>query len=169
MANIVLLRSGPVGHVVFSNPDKFNAMTTRMWHDLPAHIAALDADPVIRAIVLRGDGDKAFVSGADISQFGAERTDAVAQERYGQLVNAAYLAPSLAGKPVIAQIRGICMGGGLGLAAGCDIRICADDACFGMPAGRLAGPGLRAGRRAALRVADRRAEHLRHFLFGARL
>ena len=137
MANIVLRRSGPVGHVVFSNTDKFNAMTTQMWHDLPAHIAALDADPVIRAIVLSGDGDKAFVSGADISQFGAERTDALAQERYGQSVNAAYLAPSLASKPVIAQIRGICMGGGLGLAAGCDIRICADDARFRMPAGRL--------------------------------
>ena len=104
MANIVLRRSGPVGHVVFSNPDKFNAMTTQMWRDLPVQIAALDADPTIRAIVLSGDGDRAFVSGADISQFGAERTDALAQERYGQSVNAAYLAPSLASKPVIAQI-----------------------------------------------------------------
>jgi enoyl-CoA hydratase len=137
LANIVLRRSGPVGHVVFSNPDKFNAMTAQMWRDLPARIAELDADPAIRAIVLSGEGDKAFVSGADISQFGAERTDVLAQERYGQSVAAAYLAPSRAGKPVIAQIRGICMGGGLGLAAGCDIRICADDARFRMPAGRL--------------------------------
>ena len=135
MANIVLRRSGPVGHVVFSNPAKFNAMTTQMWHDLPAHIAALAADPVIRVIVLSGDGDKAFVSGADISQFGDERSDSLAQERYGQSINAAYMAPSLAKKPVIAQIRGICMGGGLGLAAACDIRICADDARFRMPAG----------------------------------
>ena len=137
MANIVLQRSGAVGHVVVSNPDKFNAMTAQMWRDLPARIADLDADPAIRAIVLRGEGDKAFVSGADISQFGAERTDASAQARYGHAVDAAYLAPSRAGKPVIAQIRGICMGGGLGLAAGCDIRICADDARFRMPAGRL--------------------------------
>jgi enoyl-CoA hydratase len=137
LANIVLRRSGPVGHVVFSNPDKFNAMTAQMWRDLPARIAELDADPAIRAIVLSGEGDKAFVSGADISQFGAERTDVLAQERYGQSVDAAYLAPSRASKPVIAQIRGICMGGGLGLAAGCDIRICADDARFRMPAGRL--------------------------------
>ena len=137
MANIVLWRSGPVGHVVISNPDKFNAMTAQMWQDLPARIAELDADPDIRAIVLSGEGDKAFVSGADISQFGAERTDVLAQERYGTSVDAACLAPSLAGKPVIAQIRGICMGGGLGLAAGCDIRICADDARFRMPAGRL--------------------------------
>ncbi len=137
MANIVLRRSGPVGHVVFSNPDKLNAMTTQMWRDLPGQIAELDADPDIRAIVLSGAGDKAFVSGADISQFGDERTDVLAQERYGQSVDAAYLAPSRASKPVIAQIRGICMGGGLGLAAGCDIRICADDARFRMPAGRL--------------------------------
>jgi enoyl-CoA hydratase len=137
LANIVLRRSGAVGHVIFSNPDKFNAMTAQMWKDLPARLAELDADPDIRAIVLCGEGDKAFVSGADISQFGAERTDVLAQERYGQSVDAAYLAPSRAGKPVIAKIRGICMGGGLGLAAGCDIRICADDARFRMPAGRL--------------------------------
>jgi enoyl-CoA hydratase len=137
LPNIVLRRSGPVGHVVFSNPDKFNAMTAQMWRDLPARIAELDAEPAIRAIVLSGEGDKAFVSGADISQFGVERTDAPAQERYGQSVDAAYLAPSRAGKPVIAKIRGICMGGGLGIAAGCDIRICADDARFRMPAGRL--------------------------------
>ena len=137
MANIVLRRCGAVGHVIFSNPDKFNAMTSQMWQDLPARIAELDADPAIRAIVLSGQGDQAFVSGADISQFAAERTDVLAQKRYGQSVDAAYRAPSLAGKPVIAQIRGICMGGGLGLAAGCDLRICADDARFRMPAGRL--------------------------------
>ena len=76
MANIVVRRSGPVGHVVFSNPEKFNAMTTQMWRDLPGRIAEFDADPAIRAIVLSGAGDMAFVSGADISQFGAERTDA---------------------------------------------------------------------------------------------
>jgi enoyl-CoA hydratase len=137
LANILVQRTGAVGHIVFSNVDKFNAMTTQMWQDLPARISALDADPDIRAIVLRGEGDKAFVSGADISQFGAERTEALAQQNYKTLVDAAYLAPVLASKPTIAQIRGICMGGGLGLAAGCDIRICADDARFRMPAGRL--------------------------------
>ena len=137
MANILVRRNGAVGHVVFSNVDKFNALTAHMWHDLPARIAELDADPDIRAIVLSGDGDRAFVSGADISQFEAERTDAQAQERYNKSVDAAYLAPSRAAKPVIAQIRGICMGGGLGLAAGCDLRICSDDARFRMPAGRL--------------------------------
>lgn len=137
MADILVHRMGAVGHVVFSNVDKFNAMTTQMWQDLPAHVAELDTDPDIRAIVLSGEGDKAFVSGADISQFGSERTEALAQKNYKKLVDAAYLAPTQASKPTIAKIRGICMGGGLGLAAGCDIRICADDARFRMPAGRL--------------------------------
>lgn len=137
MAEILVQRDGPVGTVVISNVDKFNAMTTQMWRDLPLRIAELDADPAIHAIVLKGDGDKAFVSGADISQFGVERGDVASQQAYGDAVDAAYLAPVRAGKPVIAQIRGICMGGGLGLAAGCDIRICSDDARFRMPAGRL--------------------------------
>ena len=82
MAGIVVRRDGAVGHVVFTNPGKFNAMTVQMWDDLPACIAGLDADPDIRVIVLSGDGDKAFVSGADISQFESERSDAAAQQRY---------------------------------------------------------------------------------------
>ena len=137
MADILIQRNGPIGTVVLSNVDKYNAMTAQMWRALPERIAELDAEPSIRAIVLVGDGDKAFVSGADISQFGAERTDLVAQQRYNEAVDAAYRAPVQASKPVIAQIRGVCMGGGLGLAAACDIRICADDARFRMPAGRL--------------------------------
>ncbi|MDB5947329.1 MAG: putative enoyl-CoA hydratase, partial [Ramlibacter sp.] len=115
-----------------SNVDKFNAMTTQMWRALPQRIAELDADPAIHVIVLAGDGDKAFVSGADISQFGVERGDAASQQVYGDAVDAAYMAPVRASKPVIAQIRGICMGGGLGLAAACDIRVCSDDARFRM-------------------------------------
>ena len=137
MAEILVRRDGPIGTVVISNVAKFNAMTTDMWRALPQHIAALDADPAIHVIVLVGAGDKAFVSGADISQFGVERADAASQQAYGDAVDAAYMAPVRAGKPVIAQIRGICMGGGLGLAAGCDLRICSDDARFRMPAGRL--------------------------------
>lgn len=137
MPEILVRRDGAVGTVIISNPDKFNAMTTQMWRVLPERIAELDADPAVHAIVLRGDGDKAFVSGADISQFGVERGDAASQQAYGEAVDAAYVAPVRAGKPVIAQIRGICMGGGLGLAAGCDIRICSDDSRFRMPAGRL--------------------------------
>jgi enoyl-CoA hydratase len=137
MGKIIVRRNGPIGTVILSNTDKYNAMTFQMWLDLPGCIESLDADPEIRAIVLAGDGDKAFVSGADISQFGAQRTDPAGLATYNAAVDAAYLGPIKASKPTIAQIRGICMGGGLGLAAACDIRICADDARFRMPAGRL--------------------------------
>jgi enoyl-CoA hydratase/carnithine racemase len=137
VSDILIRRDCAIGTVIISNLEKHNAMTTRMWRDLPARIAELDADASIVAIVLTGDGEQAFVSGADISQFSTERSDTAAQERYGEVVDAAYLAPVRAGKPVIAKIRGICMGGGLGLAAACDIRICALDARFRMPAGRL--------------------------------
>jgi enoyl-CoA hydratase len=137
MAGIEVRKEGPVGTIVLSNPDKFNAMTSDMWRALPETLARLDADPEVRVIVLTGDGDKAFVSGADISQFGEQRTDPAAQATYNAAVDAAYLAPVKTGKPTLAKIRGICMGGGLGIAAACDIRICADDARFRMPAGRL--------------------------------
>jgi enoyl-CoA hydratase len=137
MAGIEVRKEGPVGTIVLSNPDKFNAMTSDMWRALPETLARLDADPEVRVIVLTGDGDKAFVSGADISQFGEQRTDPAALATYNAAVDAAYLAPVKTGKPTLAKIRGICMGGGLGIAAACDIRICADDARFRMPAGRL--------------------------------
>jgi enoyl-CoA hydratase len=137
MPGILVRRAGAIGTVLVSNPKKFNAMTVAMWQDLTRAIEELDRDDAVAVIVLAGEGTQAFVSGADISQFESERGDAEAQQRYGDIYDAAYLAPVRAGKPVIASIRGICMGGGLGLAAGCDIRICADDARFRMPAARL--------------------------------
>ena len=104
---------------------------------LPRAIAAFDADPEVRLIVITGEGEKAFISGADISQFEKARGSAEAQAIYNQAVVAAYEAPVQCSKPVLAKIRGICMGGGLGLAAACDVRFAAADAVFRMPAGRL--------------------------------
>ncbi|MFL6693804.1 MAG: enoyl-CoA hydratase [Ramlibacter sp.] len=137
MAKILVQREGAVGTVLFSNPGKFNALTLDMWRALPDLVAQLDADPAIGVIVLAGEGTDAFVSGADISQFESERGEREAQQRYAEIVDAAYLAPVRAAKPVIAKIRGICFGGGLGLAAACDLRICSTDSRFRMPAGRL--------------------------------
>ena len=137
MARLEVRRDGPVGRVVFSNPGKYNAMTQDMWEALPAALAGLDEDPAVRLILLEGDGEQAFVSGADISQFATQRTAEDAQRRYNEVVDQAYGAPARCNKPVIAKIRGICMGGGLGLAAACDLRLCSDDARFRMPAGRL--------------------------------
>jgi enoyl-CoA hydratase/carnithine racemase len=137
MAELIIQRDGPIGRIVFSNPEKFNAMSHDMWAGLPGALQALDADTSIRLVVLQGAGDKAFVSGADISQFEAQRTDADAQAVYNATVEAAYRAPGQCSKPVVASIRGVCMGGGLGLAAACDVRFCAEGSRFRMPAGRL--------------------------------
>ncbi|MDW8467634.1 MAG: enoyl-CoA hydratase [Burkholderiales bacterium] len=137
MAELRTERDGAVATVVISNPPRMNAMTMDMWLALPPAIAAVDADPAVRVIVLKGDGEKAFVSGADISQFEKLRGTVEAQKEYNRAVEEAYLAPMRARKPVLASIRGVCMGGGLGLAAACDLRICADDAVFRMPAARL--------------------------------
>jgi enoyl-CoA hydratase len=137
MPELIVQRDGPIGRIVISNPAKYNAMSKDMWEALPGAIQRFDADPEVRLIVLRGEGEKAFVSGADISQFESQRTDVHAQKRYNEAVEAAYMAPVRCGKPVVAQIRGICFGGGLGLAAACDLRFCSEDARFRMPAGRL--------------------------------
>lgn len=147
MPEVLVKREGAVGHLIFSNLAKFNAMSMDMWEAVPRVINELDADPAIRVIVLQGDGEKAFVSGADISQFETNRSAGDAQARYNRAVEDAYLAPPRASKPVVAKIRGICMGGGLGLAAACDYRLCSADSRFRMPAGRLGlgynTPGVR--------------------------
>ena len=137
MAELITRKEKAVGWVIFSNPAKFNAVSHDMWAALPPSIAAFDADPEVRMIVITGDGDKAFISGADISQFEKSRGSAEAQAIYNRAVVEAYEAPLLCSKPVVAKIRGVCMGGGLGLAAACDVRIAAEDAVFRMPAARL--------------------------------
>ncbi|MGH8674868.1 MAG: enoyl-CoA hydratase [Burkholderiales bacterium] len=137
MARLITTRHGALATVLFSNPAKRNAMTYDMWRAVPETLSSLEADPGVHAIVVAGDGDKAFISGADISQFEKLRGTAEAQAEYGRAVEAAYLAPMNCSKPVIARIRGICIGGGLGFAAACDLRICSSDSVFRMPAARL--------------------------------
>jgi enoyl-CoA hydratase/carnithine racemase len=144
MAELKCRRDGAVATVVFSNLAKFNAVTPDMWAELPQRLAEFDHDPAVRVIVLEGDGDKAFVSGHDLSAgFGKAGADGASLE-----TTAPYNAPLACAKPTIAKIRGICMGGGLGLAAACDLRITADDAQFRMPAARLGlGYGFESVRR----------------------
>lgn len=134
---LIVERSGAIGRVIFSNPDKRNAMSLDMWKALPAALSELDADEAVRVVVLEGAGDKAFVAGADISQFEEVRLDPKARKAYDDTVDRGYAAAIRCSKPVVAKIRGFCVGGGLGIAASCDLRICADDARFRMPAGRL--------------------------------
>ena len=137
MGNLITTRNGAVATVLFSNPRKMNAMTYDMWRAVPQTLASLDADPAVHAIVVAGEGDKAFISGADISQFEKLRGTAEAQAEYGRAVEAAYVSPMNCSKPVIARIRGFCIGGGLGFAAACDLRIASTDSVFRMPAARL--------------------------------
>jgi len=137
MSQVITEKKGAVGHVILSNVAKMNAMTMQMWQAVPLALQTFDKDPEIRVIVISGDGDKAFISGADISQFDQLRGTEDAQAQYNAAVNAAYMAPILCSKPVVASIRGYCFGGGLGFAASCDVRICAEDAQFRMPAARL--------------------------------
>jgi len=130
-------REGRVGIVVFDNQRKFNAVNMQMWMDLPAAVDAFVADPEIRVIMLEGAGEKAFISGADISQFGEKRNSAAAQAEYNRATAMGYKSVLDCPKPTIAKIKGVCMGGGLGLAGNCDLRFCSDDAKFRMPAARL--------------------------------
>jgi len=137
MAELKTRIDGAVATVLFSNLEKMNAMSYDMWQAVPKVFAELDANPAVRVIICAGDGDKAFISGADISQFEKLRGTVEAQIVYNKAVEDAYVAPMNCTKPVIARIRGICIGGGLGFAAACDMRICSEDAIFRMPAARL--------------------------------
>jgi len=137
MAELITKKENGIGWVIFSNPTKLNAMTYDMWVGFPKALAAFDADPEVRVVVTVGEGEKAYVSGADISQFEKNRGTADAVAVYNAATAEAYLAPARCSKPVIAKISGVCVGGGLGLAAMCDLRIAADNGVFRMPAARL--------------------------------
>ena len=129
--------AGSVGLLVFNQPEKRNAMSVEMWDGMVEILEGFAADDSIRCVIMTGAGDKAFVSGADISQFDKQRSNADAQQEYNRLTTAGREKLANFPKPVIGRIRGFCMGGGLGIAMQADIRIAADDGQFGIPAARL--------------------------------
>jgi enoyl-CoA hydratase/carnithine racemase len=133
---------GPVGWLVFNNPAHRNAISVDMWEQIPKVIERYELDPAIRVIVLRGAGDKAFVSGADISQFERERSGTAAVQHYEEIAEGAQLRLQASDKPTLAMIRGYCLGAGVNIATACDLRIAAEDARFGIPAARV-GLGYR--------------------------
>jgi enoyl-CoA hydratase len=126
-----------VGLLVFNQPEKRNAMSVEMWDGMVEILEDFVADDSVRCVVLSGAGDKAFVSGADISQFDKQRSNSDAQQEYNRLTTAGREKLASFPKPVIGRIRGFCMGGGLGIAMQADIRISADDGQFGIPAAKL--------------------------------
>ncbi len=126
-----------VGLITFNQPEKRNAMSVDMWHGLTEILTEFEADPGVRVVILTGAGPKAFVSGADISQFAANRVDASAQLQYEKITSGGRAKLAAFPKPVIARIRGYCLGGGLGIAMQADLRIAGEDSQFGIPAARL--------------------------------
>ncbi len=129
-------KDGAIAWIIADNPARMNALTARMWAALPGHIATAVADSEVRVIVLRGAGETAFSAGADISEFESARTGASAAT-YDALNDAAFTALTECPKPTIAMIHGYCLGGGLGLALCCDLRVADDASQFAIPAARL--------------------------------
>lgn len=139
---LIARKDGAIGWIVFNNPERHNATSYEMWQSLRVVLDAYASDPEVRVIVFRGAGEKAFSAGADISQFKEKRSGAEAVREYNAVADAANQALRECAKPTIAMIRGYCIGGGAAIAVGCDLRIAADDARFGVPAARL-GLGYR--------------------------
>ena len=139
---LIARKDGGIGWIVFNNPERHNATSFEMWQSLPVVLGAYIADPEVRVIALRGAGDKAFSAGADISQFKEKRSGAEAVAEYNAAADIAIQALRECVKPTIAMVRGYCIGGGVAIAVGCDLRIAADDARFAVPAAKL-GLGYR--------------------------
>lgn len=126
-----------IATVTLSNPSRLNAMKLSMWHALAETMQALSSDPTTRVVIIRGEGDAAFVSGADISEFATVRETPAAVQAYDLAVLRAEEAISHCSKPVLAAISGICYGGGLGIALCCDLRFGSETARFSLPAAKL--------------------------------
>ena len=130
-------KDGAIGWMIFDHPERRNAVTQAMWLQIGEILEDFAKDEAIRVVVLKGAGDKAFVSGADISQFGQQRRNAAEVAASNRLTDAARQALATFAKPTIAMIQGYCLGGGLAIALMCDLRFASEDSTFGIPAARL--------------------------------
>jgi enoyl-CoA hydratase/carnithine racemase len=130
-------KEGALGWLIFDHPERRNAISHEMWQALPEAARSLDDDPAVRVVVLRGAGEVAFVSGADISEFEGRRTGGDAAAAYEETSVRAFGSIANLSKPVLAMIHGFCVGGGLATALAADLRYAADDAQFAVPAARL--------------------------------
>jgi len=138
MSELILVeRDGPITTVVLNRPEKLNALTKAMWRLLGETIAALDRDDDVRCIILRGAGESAFSPGNDIGEFATERANKAQAIAYGHAMHTTASALANCRHPLVAQIHGICVGGGLEIAALCDLRICGVSSRFGAPVKNL--------------------------------
>lgn len=134
---IKIIEENSIGWIILSRPERRNALNREMWQAIPVAVARLEKNQANRVIVIRGEGEEAFASGADISEFSQNRANAKAARAYEMLNGRAFSAIREARKPVIAMIHGICFGGGLALALACDLRMASDKAVFCLPPARL--------------------------------
>ncbi len=138
MSELVLVqRQADIATVVLNRPEKLNALNKALWQGVGEAMAALEGDDGVRAIVLRGAGDKAFAPGADIAEFASERSNVEEARRYGAVMHETMGRIANCRHPTIALIKGVCVGGGLELAIMCDLRICGQSSRFGVPINRL--------------------------------
>src|SRR5438270_3962779 len=136
-SKMIAEKDGAVGRLIFNNPARHNAVSLEMWQAVSAIMDDFNADDQVRVIVLTGAGGKAFVSGADISEFKEKRASEEAAAAYAKISETARVKLQDTLKPTIAMIRGYCIGGGLATAIACDIRIAAEGSRFGVPAAQL--------------------------------
>jgi enoyl-CoA hydratase/carnithine racemase len=134
---IIAKKEDQIGWLIFNNPHRRNAVSLEMWQAIPTVLDDFEADPDVRVIVLTGMGEKAFVAGADISEFEKSRNSAENVAHYNQQSGLANQRLNELDKPTIAMIRGVCVGGGVGIAINCDLRFASEDARFGIPAAKL--------------------------------
>jgi enoyl-CoA hydratase/carnithine racemase len=121
---------------VFDHPERRNAISVEMWEQIPEALREVSEDPTIRVAVLRGEGDVAFVAGADISEFGVQRSGGATRD-YDERSGRAFAALMQSSKPLLAMIHGYCVGGGVAIALAADMRYASSDAVFAIPAARL--------------------------------
>ena len=148
-------RDGGVATLTLNRPDKLNALTKALWRELGEAVRALDADEGVRCVILRGAGERAFSPGNDISEFETERSTAARARSYGALMHETLAALRDCRHPTIALVHGICVGGGLELAACCDVRICGASSRFGVPVAKLGLVMAHAELEALLAIAGR--------------
>lgn len=134
---MIAMKDGPIGWMQFNNPARHNAVSLDMWQAVPEILAEFERDDAIRVVVLRGAGERAFVSGADISEFAEKRSSQDTVAHYNKISQRANVAIIDCSKPTIAMIQGYCIGGGLAVALGCDIRLAAANSRFAVPAAKL--------------------------------
>ncbi len=131
------LDDGSIGLITLNRPERHNALTRAMWQQFAASVRAFGADPAVRVIVVRGAGERAFASGADLHELATHRQTPEGAAAYHEAVEDAFAALASVEQPVIAMIHGYCIGGGCELAVACDLRIADDRARFGIPATKL--------------------------------